>query len=110
MFYPYFDQGNQSNFRGILNSGNSSAWQGLINSPLYSNSRFRQFDTVDDVQGTYSDDASLVGAMTLFLDGIVPDTGYWLLTRVKNDAKMTAHAFPFQSGNSTTKTTTLESP
>jgi len=78
----------------MLNSGNSSAWQGLINGPLYSNSRFRQFDTVDDVQGTYSDDASLVGAMTLFLDGIVPDTGYLAINASEERCQDNRTCFP----------------
>ena len=68
MFYPYFNMSMQGNFRGMLESG---AWQGLTNSELFSNN---QFQFTNDPSG-FGDDASSVGVMTLFLDGIVPQTG-----------------------------------
>jgi hypothetical protein len=70
MLYPYFTNDSQANFRDMLTIG----WQGLVNSSLYSNNQFRMMDTYGD--DAYGDDASLLGLMTLFLYGIIPDTGY----------------------------------
>jgi hypothetical protein len=74
MLYPYFDGAMQSNFRGMLENG---MWQGLINSSLFSGNQFRFVNNFSDAQEEgYSDEASSLGAMALFLDGIVPGTGY----------------------------------
>ena len=77
MLYPYFNQDIQTNFQGMLQNG---MWQGLINSPLFSNNQF-QFVS----NSGFCDDASSLGAMTLFLDGIVPQTGY-LAINASNEA------------------------
>ena len=83
MLYPYFNATMQANFQGMLNT----AWQGLVNSALYSNSQFSFFNNVPDNSETvfFCDDASSLGAMTLFLDGIVPETGY-LAINASNEA------------------------
>jgi archaellin len=73
MLYPYFASGMQSNFRAEL----QTAWQGLVNSPLYSDGEFSWLAwPIQPYEASFSDDASLLGAMTLFIDGIVPGTGY----------------------------------
>ena len=83
MLYPYFDQSMQSNFRGMLENG---AWQGLINSSLFSGNQFRFVnDFSDNQEEGYSDEASSLGAMTLFLDGVIPGTGY-LAINASNEA------------------------
>ena len=76
MLYPYFTSDMQIDFRSELENG---MWQGLVNN-LCNNNQF-QFVT----GGTYCDDASSLGAMTLFLDGIVPGTGY-LAINASNEA------------------------
>jgi hypothetical protein len=68
MLYPYFSPSMQDNFASMLQNG---AWQGLLTSGLYSNGQFKFFTDTG-----YSSDASSFGAMMLFLDGIIPDTGY----------------------------------
>ena len=84
MLYPDFNQTMQANFRGMLENG---AWQGLINSTLYNDGQFSFVNNVTDntEQPSFGDDASSLGAMTLFLDGIVPDTGY-LAINASNEA------------------------
>jgi hypothetical protein len=69
MLYPYFSPDMQDNFASMLQN---SAWQGLLTSGLYSNGQFKFFST----DTGNSSDASSLGAMMLFLDGIIPDTGY----------------------------------
>ena len=85
MLYPDFNSTMQSNFESMLKDG---MWQGLIASQLFNNSQF-QFTsnpTSETNSGSgFSDDASSIGAMTLFLDGIVPDTGY-LAIKASNEA------------------------
>jgi hypothetical protein len=71
MLYPYFSPSMQANFRSMLDNG--TAWQGLLDSNLYNKGQFRFFD---DVGTAYSGEASSLGAMMLFLYGIIPDTGY----------------------------------
>ncbi|MGA2682369.1 MAG: hypothetical protein ABSF44_11300 [Candidatus Bathyarchaeia archaeon] len=73
MLYPQFNASMQTNFQSMLQTG----WQGLVNSTLYSNGQF-QFTAQNSTTAlpeAYSDDASMLGAMTLFLDGIIPQTG-----------------------------------
>jgi hypothetical protein len=68
MLHQNFTLPDQNHFQNMLQDG----WKGLVNSSLISNtSKFRFMDTDDD----YNDEASLLGAMTLFLCGIVPQTG-----------------------------------
>ncbi|MCL2135189.1 MAG: hypothetical protein FWH37_06510 [Candidatus Bathyarchaeota archaeon] len=71
MLYPQFTQDSQTNFRSML----TSSWKGLINSNLYNNYRFSFMNTSTEVADIYSDEASLLGAMILFLYGIIPQTG-----------------------------------
>lgn len=72
MLYPYFSEGNQTNFQNMLSPG----WQGLLNSSLYHNGQFSFMDIDGNgTPGSYNDEASLLGAMTLFLYGVVPQTG-----------------------------------
>jgi parallel beta-helix repeat protein len=53
-----------------LLSGSDQAWSALLNSSLYSGGRFK--GTSD---GSFSDDATAEGMMTLFLEGIIPSNG-----------------------------------
>ncbi len=59
----------QSSFVSLL-VGSRKAWIALVFSPLYSNGQFRM--TSDS---GVSDAATAYGMMTLFLEGIIPDTG-----------------------------------
>lgn len=56
-------------------------WQGLLASSLYNNGQFKFLST----DTGYSSDASSLAAMMMFLDGIVPDTGY-LAINASNEA------------------------
>jgi hypothetical protein len=83
MLSPYFSPDMQANFRGMLQT---TAWQGLVASSLYKEGQFSFFDnTTDAEQPCFCDDASSVGAMTLFLEGIIPNTGY-LAINASNEA------------------------
>jgi hypothetical protein len=69
-YYPLMDDSMKSNFINLL-TASPNAWQGLINySNMYSNGRFSWRENQN-----YTDDATCGGAMTLFLNGIVPDSG-----------------------------------
>ena len=71
-YYAVMEDAMKSNFVELL-TGTPNAWQGIVdNSNLYSEGRFRWRDHVGY---PYSDDASCAGAMILFLNGIVPDSG-----------------------------------
>ena len=78
MLYPYLSQDMQCIFAGMLQSG---MWQGLLASSLYNNGQFKFLST----DTGYSSDASSLAAMMMFLDGIVPDTGY-LAINASNEA------------------------
>ena len=74
--YLQFSPDMQQSFQSMLTSG----WQGLINSDLYVNGTFSFFADFNDSDATFdtgtpSADASLVGTMLLFLDGIIPQSG-----------------------------------
>jgi hypothetical protein len=64
--YPYFSSGTQTNLENMLPFG----WQGLLNSGLYNNGVFANSGV------TMDPDASWIGVMTLFLQGIVPRGGH----------------------------------
>jgi hypothetical protein len=69
-YYAVMDDSMKSNFVKLL-TGSPTAWQGLVNnSNLYSEGRFRWRQAQN-----YTDDATCGGAMILFLNGIVPDSG-----------------------------------
>jgi hypothetical protein len=69
-YYAVMDDSMKSNFVKLL-TGSPNAWQGLIdNSSLYSEGRFRKRENQN-----YTDAATCGGAMILFLNGIVPDSG-----------------------------------
>ena len=69
-YYAVMNNTMKSNFVKLL-TGSPTAWQGLINSSnLYSEGRFRWRETHG-----YMDSATCGGAMILFLNGIVPDSG-----------------------------------
>jgi hypothetical protein len=69
-YYGLMDATMKSNFISLL-TGAPNAWQGLINySNMYSDGRFRWRENRN-----YTDDATCGGAMILFLNGIVPETG-----------------------------------
>ncbi|MCJ7719540.1 PKD domain-containing protein [Candidatus Bathyarchaeota archaeon] len=59
----------QSSFVSLL-AGSWKAWNALVSSPLYSNGQFRMSSN-----SGVSDAATAYGMMTLFLEGIIPDTG-----------------------------------
>jgi hypothetical protein len=69
-YYAVMNDSMRSDFVKLL-TGSPSAWQGLVsNSNLYGEGRFRWRESSD-----YSDAATCGGAMILFLNGIVPDSG-----------------------------------
>ena len=69
-YYGLMDDSMKSNFIKLL-TGSPNAWQGLINySNMSSDGRFRWRENQN-----YTDEATCAGAMILFLNGIVPDTG-----------------------------------
>jgi len=69
-YYCLMDSRMQSEFINLL-QGSPKAWQGLVDySDMYSNGQFRWRSN-----GNYGDDATCAGAMILFLNGIVPDSG-----------------------------------
>jgi hypothetical protein len=69
-YYPLMNDSMKSNFLSLL-TGVPNAWQGLIDySNMYREGQFRWRETSD-----FTDDATCGGAMILFLNGIVPDTG-----------------------------------
>ncbi len=69
-YYAVMDDTMKSNFAKLL-TGSPNAWQGLINSSnLYSEGRFRWREN-----DAYTDSATCGGAMILFLNGIIPDSG-----------------------------------
>ncbi len=69
-YYAVMNDIMKSNFVKLL-TGSPTAWQGLINSSnLYSEGRFRWRENHG-----YMDSATCGGAMILFLNGIVPDSG-----------------------------------
>ena len=72
MLYPDFSSGNQINFQSMLSNG--QMWRGLTNSSLYDPATF-SFRVTDDNGTSYSDDMSMLGAMEMFLSGIIPGTG-----------------------------------
>jgi hypothetical protein len=77
MLYPNFAEGNQTNFQKMIQIG----WRGLVNSTLFYNNQFSFIDqTSPNLVGPYEDDASLLGAMTLFLYGIIPRNGSLAMT------------------------------
>ncbi len=68
MLYQNFTETDQTHFQNMLQDG----WRGLVSSSLVNNASQFRFVNSD---GNYNDEASLLGAMTLFLYGIVPQTG-----------------------------------
>jgi hypothetical protein len=69
-YYALMNSSMKSNFINLL-TGAPKAWQGLVDhSNMYSDGQFRWTD-----HGNYTNDATCGGAMILFLNGIVPDTG-----------------------------------
>ena len=59
----------QSSFVNLL-SGSNPAWEALLASSMYSAGRFKFHS-----DGGFSDDGTAAGMMTLFLEGIIPETG-----------------------------------
>jgi hypothetical protein len=69
-YYGLMNSTMKSEFDSLL-TGSPSAWEGLVDySNMYSNGQFRWRET-----SNYTDDATCGGAMLLFLNGIVPDSG-----------------------------------
>ncbi len=69
-YYPLMGDSMKLNFINLL-TGSPNAWQGLLNySNMYREGRFRWRENQN-----YTDDATCGGAMILFLNGIVPDSG-----------------------------------
>jgi hypothetical protein len=69
-FYSDFTSTAQSTFQDML-MGTNKAWQGLVSSNLYANGRFAPYSG-----SAPTNDATILGAGILFLDGIVPVTGH----------------------------------
>ena len=92
-YYPLLSANARAAFRGLLvgslrDGGTASApravaspaanqpraWEGLVNrSGLYADGRFRRNDTYGSTDP--SDEATAMGSMLLFLQGIIPDSG-----------------------------------
>ena len=73
-YYRIFPESSREAFRRLLTGGEVSAWRGLVDrSGLYGAGRFRKEDTYGSTD--YSDEATALGAMLLFLQGIVPESG-----------------------------------
>jgi hypothetical protein len=69
-YYGLMDDSMKSNFINLL-TGSPNAWQGLISySNMYNEGRFSWRENHN-----YVDDATCGGAMILFLNGIVPNSG-----------------------------------
>jgi hypothetical protein len=69
-YYGLMNSTMKSEFDSLL-TGSPSAWAGLVDdSNMYNNGQFRWRET-----SNYTDDATAGGAMLLFLNGIVPDSG-----------------------------------
>ena len=69
-YYGLMDDSMKSDFIDLL-TGSPNAWQGLItDSNMYSEGRFHWRENKN-----YTNDATCGGAMIMFLNGIVPDTG-----------------------------------
>ena len=69
-YYAVMNESMKADFIKLL-TGPPTAWQGLINnSNLYSEGRFRWRESQN-----YTDAATCGGAMIMFLNGIVPDSG-----------------------------------
>jgi hypothetical protein len=86
MLYPYFTDSMKANFREMFLEGGRD----FANSPLNSGGSFRFFDDTNGV----SDDASLIGAMSLFLYGIIPDTGYLAINASEERCQDMRTCFP----------------
>ena len=107
MLYPDFSVGNQTNFQNML--GNGDMWKGLTNSSLYDpvTYAFR----VTDTNGTgYSDDMSAVGAMQLFLSGIIPSTGSLAITPINEAYQDYRTCFPTSEWSFNYQTKTIHIP
>jgi hypothetical protein len=87
MLYPNFADNAQANFRDIL----VTAGYGLVNSSLYNDGAFRY---LDDTNAYTNDEASLIGAKTLFLDGITPVTGYLAINASEERCQDMRTCFP----------------
>ena len=99
MLYPNFTDYSKEGFREMLPDG----WRGLASSSLYvtnnpwTDGSFCFFSTYDGTKpdlDSNSDDASLVGAMTLFLYGIIPQTGYLAINASEERCQDMRTCFP----------------
>jgi len=69
-YYGLMNGTMKSDFDNML-TGSPTAWEGLVDySNMYNDGQFRWRET-----SNYTDDATCGGAMLLFLNGIIPDTG-----------------------------------
>jgi hypothetical protein len=69
-YYGLMNRSMQTDFVSLL-TGSPSAWQGMIdNSGLFKDGRFRWRQNTN-----YTDDATCGGAMILFLNSVVPESG-----------------------------------
>ncbi len=59
----------ENSFVNLL-TGSNKAWTALLNSTIYSNGQFKSTEP-----GSFLDDATAEGMMTLLLEGIIPGTG-----------------------------------
>ena len=73
-YYRIMPADAQTAFRELLTGGEIKAWEGLVNySGLYQDHQFCMNDTYGSLEPT--DRATALGAMLLFLQGVVPETG-----------------------------------
>jgi parallel beta-helix repeat protein len=90
-YYCLMNSSMQSEFINLL-TGSPTAWQGLVNdSDMHSNGQFRW-----RTNSGYSDDATCAGAMILFMNGIVPDSGSLAIPVIDENYQDWCSMFPAQ--------------
>ena len=91
MLYPEFSASNQDSFQRMLSNG--QMWKGLTSSSLYDPESY-SFRVTNDSEITFSDDMSMLGAMDLFLSGIIPGTGCLAISAINEAYQDYRTCFP----------------
>jgi hypothetical protein len=104
-YYPLFDETMRGNFRSMLSNG--TAWKGLLaNSGLYSDvtKKFQWYYGYEESPeaifggkvdlGNDTNSPSAAGAMLMFLEGIIPDSGNLAIPLLDERCEDTESMFP----------------
>ena len=77
MYWKFFSSAQKANMVSMLTGGGTKAWQYLMASPLYDalSGKFRVMTNDSPIAGTPMDVWTAIALETLFLYGIVPDSG-----------------------------------